>query len=176
MYLTSLLLFFCFSFISFWQSAETYSHNALVTYYQKAAKDEAIAEEFHALMAKYKGKDPLKLGYKAVSNAIMAKHAWSPYNKIKFLRTSAEVFEQAVALDNTDPEVRFLRYSIEYNIPRYLNMSHHLEDDKRVFMAAMLKHPRSGIPLESMKIMRDYLLRKDLVSGDERKRVENLNL
>ncbi|WP_207435019.1 hypothetical protein [Sabulibacter ruber] len=147
-----------------------------MNYYQTAAKDEAIAKKFISLMDKYQGNDPLKLGYKAVSHAIMAKHVWSPINKIKYLRQSAAVFEQAVALDKQDPEVRFLRFSIENYIPRYLNMSPNLEEDKKVFMAAILKHPRSGISSETVKIMRDFLLRKDLLTEQEQKQVAKLNL
>ncbi|WP_148041353.1 hypothetical protein [Rufibacter immobilis] len=176
MQLLAFLLSLCFLLVPLGQKTDPYAHSALLNYYQTAAKDEKVAEEFHGLMEKYRGKDPLKLGYKAVSNAIMAKHVWSPYTKLKFLRTSSEVFEQAVALDTQDPEVRFLRFTIENSIPRYLNMSGHLAEDKKVFMAAILRYPRSNMPVESIKIMRDYLLRKDLVTGEERHRVENLNL
>jgi hypothetical protein len=55
-------------------------------------------------------------------------------------------------------------------------MSSHLEEDKRVFMAAILKHPRSGISSETVKIMRDFLLRKDLLSEQEQQQMVKLNL
>jgi len=176
MKLTTYLLSILFFLTSFQQGQNPYAHQALLNYYQDAAKDEKIAERFHDLMGKYRGKDPVILGYKAVSNAIMAKHVWSPYSKIKHLKASSQVFEQAVAESPKNAEVRFLRYSIENYIPRYLNMSSNLEDDKKVFMAALLRHPKSGIPPESIKIMRDFLLRKDLVTGEERRQVENLRL
>ncbi|MGV3539517.1 MAG: hypothetical protein ACO1OQ_06870 [Rufibacter sp.] len=178
MYLTALLLFVClvFSPAAVAQGKDAYSHDALLNYYQKAAKDEDTAKRFLDLMGKYQGKDPLKLGYKAVSHAIMAKHVWSPYSKIKYLKQSAQIFDQAVAMDQNDPELRFLRFSIENYIPRYLNMSPNLEEDKKIFMAAIMRHPRSGIPVESLKIMKDFLLRKELVTGTEKQRVENLRL
>ncbi|RNI29287.1 hypothetical protein [Rufibacter latericius] len=170
------LLFICFSLAFLQQKADPYAHASLLNYYQTAAKDEEIAEKFITLMNKYQGKDPLKLGYKAVSHAIMAKHVWSPYAKLKYLRQSSQFFEQAVALDKQDAEVRFLRFSIENYIPRYLNMSSHLEDDKRVFMDAILRHPRSGISAETIKIMRDFLLRKDLLTEQEQQQVAKLEL
>lgn len=147
-----------------------------VNYYQTAAKDEEIAKKFVSLMDKYPGKDPLKMGYRAVSHAIMAKHVWSPYSKLKYLRQSSQFFEQAVALDKQDAEVRFLRFSIENYIPRYLNMSSHLEEDKRVFMDAILRHPRSGISAETVKIMRDFLMRKDLLTEQEQQQLAKLDL
>ncbi|MBA9076400.1 MULTISPECIES: hypothetical protein [Rufibacter] len=178
MRLFPLLLILClvFSPAAFAQGKDAYSHDELLNYYQKAAKDEDVAKRFLDLMGKYPGKDPLKLGYKAVSHAIMAKHVWSPYSKIKYLKQSAAIFDQAVALDQHDPELRFLRYSIENYIPRYLNMSPNLVDDKKIFMAAILRHPRSGMPVESVRIMKDFLLRKELVTGEEKQRVENLRL
>ncbi|MFC6999189.1 hypothetical protein [Rufibacter roseus] len=176
MYLNSFLLSIFLFIAPIGQAKDPYAHTALVNYYQTAAKDEDIAEEFHELMQKYKGKNPVTVGYKAVSNAIMAKHVWSPYSKIKYLRASASIFDEAVQLNPNNAEVRFLRFSIENYIPRYLNMSSNLEEDKKVFMAALLKHPKSGIPNESVKIMKDFLLRKDLVTGEERRQVENLKL
>ncbi|WP_181306810.1 hypothetical protein [Rufibacter sp. XAAS-G3-1] len=176
MQIIATLLSFCFFLLAFQQKSDPYSHTSLLNYYQTATKSEETAARFMALMDKYQGKDPLKLGYKAVSHALMAKHVWSPYAKLKYLRQSSEIFEEAVALDKLDPEVRFLRFSIEHYIPRYLNMSSHLEDDKRVFMAAILKHPRSGISAETVKIMRDFLLRKDLLSAQEQQQVANLSL
>ncbi|KAA3437534.1 hypothetical protein [Rufibacter hautae] len=176
MQVLSTLLFLLFVLVFQQQKPDPYAHASLLNYYQTAAKDEEIAQKFVNLMNKYQGKDPLKLGYKAVSHAIMAKHVWSPYAKIKYLRQSSQFFEDAVAIDNQDPEVRFLRFSIENSIPRYLNMSAHLEEDKRIFMSAILKHPRSGISTETVKIMRDYLLRKDLLTDQEEQQVAKLNL
>lgn len=176
MNLVALFVMFLVTFVSFGQKKDPYAHSTLVNYYQIAAKDEDEAEAFLELMDKYKGKDPVVTGYKAVSNAIMAKHAWSPYSKIKYLKNCSNIFEQAVKLNPQNPEVRFLRYSIEYNIPKYLNMSQNLEEDKKVFMAALLKHPNSGIPRESVKIMVSYLLRKDLVTAEERQQVEKLKI
>lgn len=169
-----ILILFLVSFVSMGQNKNSYAHTDLVDYYQVAAKDKGKAEDFLAHMGRYKGKDPVVTGYKAVSNAIMAKHVWSPYSKIKYLKNCAAIFEQAVVLSPTNPEVRFLRFSIENYIPRYLNMSSNLEEDKKVFMAALMKHPHSGIPEESVKIMADFLIRKDLVSGEERRKVEKM--
>ena len=177
MLLPALLLSFSLVFVPMAQETDAYRHSVLLNFYQKSAKNESLADDFHALMEKYKGKDPLKLGYKAVSNAVMAKHTWSPYAKLKYLRTSGQIFEQAVALDKQDPEVRFLRYSIEFFVPRYLNMSGHLQEDKKIFLSAMLRHPRSGMPVESLKIMKDFLLRHpEHLTGDEREQVSNLKL
>lgn len=176
MQIIATLISFCLFLVALQQKPDPYSHASLLNFYQTATKSEETAEKFMALMDKYQGKDPLKLGYKAVSHAIMAKHVWSPYAKLKYLRQSSVYFEEAVALDKLDPEVRFLRFSIENYIPRYLNMSSHLEEDKRVFMAAILKHPRSGISSETVKIMRDFLLRKDLLSEQEQQQMVKLNL
>lgn len=177
MHIASLLIFFGFLFIPWPQSNDPYRHANLLNYYKLGAKDEEKAKQFYELMEDYRGNDPLKLGYKAVSNAILAKYSWSPYSKIKHLRQSAKVFDQAVQLDKQDPEVRFLRYSIEYYIPKYLNMSAHLEEDKEIFLQAMLQYPQSGIPVESMRVMRDFLLKKEEhLTPAQRQQVASLKL
>ena len=126
---------------------------------EKSARDRETCERFVAHLEKYKGKDPVILGFKAAAQGIMAKHVWSPYYKIKHLRHSAQLFEQVISANPGVAEVHFLRYTVQFFIPRYLNLSDNIEEDKKVFIASLLAYPKSNLDAEAAQIMRRFLLK-----------------
>lgn len=157
-------------------NATNYKLSDLRVGYLAASKDEEAAKEFHAKMEKYTGSEPVVLGYKAASEAVMAKYAWNPYFKMKHLDTAMELFDQAVALDNDHPEIRFLRFVVEYHVPRYLNMSTHLQEDKAIVIESLMAHPKSGINTALARTMRDVLLEKERATEEEKKLLRSLKL
>ncbi|MBC5775022.1 hypothetical protein H8S95_13175 [Pontibacter sp. KCTC 32443] len=144
--------------------------------YLAASKDEEAAKDFYAKMEKYTGKDPVVLGYKAASEAVMAKYAWNPYFKMKHLNTAMDLFNEAVALDKDHPEIRFLRFVVEYHVPRYLNMSEHLEEDKAIIIESLVEHPKSGINTQLARTMRDVMLERDRSTEEEKKLLKSLKI
>lgn len=168
-------------FLLFIGSAEalnitSYKLSELRTEYLAASKDEDAAEQFYSKMVKYAGKEPVVLAYKAASEAVMAKYAWNPYFKMKHLNTSLEIFNEAVALDQDHPEIRFLRFVVEYHVPRYLNLSGHLEEDKDIVIESLVAHPKSGINASLARTMRDFLIAKDRCSEEEKKLLQSLKI
>lgn len=157
-------------------SVYTYKLSELRKSYAEATQNEEKGEEFHKFMSAYKDNDPVVLAYKAGSEAVMAKYVWSPYSKLQHLRASARIFNQAVTLDNDNPEIRFLRFTVEHSIPRYLNMSVNMAADKAVVIDNLKRHPKSGIDPAWARMMRDYLLEKDRCTDPEKAELRNLQI
>lgn len=155
---------------------KVYKVAELRTQYLQASKDEQAAEQFNKKMKAYEGKDAVVLAYKAASEAVMAKYVWNPYSKLKQIKTAAEIFDQAVALDEDHPEVRFLRFTVEHYVPRYLNLSQNIEEDKQVMFATLKEHPKSGISDELARTMRDFLLTKDHCTEQERQMLQRIRI
>jgi hypothetical protein len=171
-----LSLFFLFAGLLF-QSENTYKVHDLRHFLEKSAQDRATCERFVAHLDKYRGKDPVVLGFGAAAQGIMAKHAWSPYHKLKYLRTSALLFEQVLKAHPQMAEVHFLRYTVQFFIPRYLNMSDNLLEDKKVFVASMLAYPKSDLDAEAVQLMRLFLLKHpEHLTEQERKLISNLKV
>jgi hypothetical protein len=144
---------------------------------EKGAKDKEVCERFVAHLANYKGKDPVVLGFRAAAQGVMAKHAWSPYYKLKYLRQSAQLFEQVLKTHPDVAEVRFLRYTVQFFIPRYLNLSDNMDEDKKVFLASLLAYPNSNLDAEAVQIMRRFLLRHpEQLTEQELKLISNLKV
>ncbi|NDK55912.1 hypothetical protein [Pontibacter fetidus] len=157
-------------------NATTYKLSELRVEYLAASKNEDAAEDFYAKMEKYTGKDPVVIGYKAASEAVMAKYVWNPYFKMKHLNTALGLFEEAVALNRDNPEIRFLRFIVEYHIPDYLNMSQHMAEDKAIVIEGLVEHPKSGINKALAQTMRDVLLEKERCTPEEKQLLKSLKI
>lgn len=144
--------------------------------YLAASKAQNAAKDFYAKMEKYTGREPVVLGYRAASEAMMAKYAWNPYFKMKHLNTALGLFEEAIALSKENPEIRFLRFIVEDHVPRYLNMSKNLEEDKAIIIENLMEHPKSGINAALARTMRDFLLAKDRCTPEEKQQLQSLKL
>ena len=159
----------------FFQPEYTYKVTDLLKLYEKGAKDKATCEKLVMHLNNYNGHDPVVWGFKAGAEGMMAKHAWSPYAKIKHLRTSAEQFDEIIKKHPQIAEVRFLRYSLEFFIPRYLNMSEHLDEDKKIFLNSLFHYPKSDIDADIYQTIRSFLLRHpDQLTEQEKKQLHNL--
>ncbi|MDX5422534.1 MAG: hypothetical protein LPK14_09800 [Hymenobacteraceae bacterium] len=144
--------------------------------YVEASRSEEAGKTFYKKMSAYKGKDPVVLAYKGASEAVMAKYVWNPYSKMKHLKAGAGFFEEAVALDAAHPEIRFLRFTVEHYVPRYLNMSQNVEEDKKVIISSLQSHPKSGLSAELARTMRDFLLQKDHCTEEEKKTLRSIRI
>lgn len=155
---------------------EGYKLPVLREEYRSASLNGDVAERFNKKMLKYKGEDPLVLAYKAASEAVMAKYVWNPYSKLKQLKSAAAIFKDAVAHDKDNPEIRFLRFTVEHYVPRYLNLSPNIESDKKIVIEALKEHPQSGMPPELARTMLDFMLSKDHLTPAEKKALQQIEI
>jgi hypothetical protein len=151
-------------------SMSPYQPAALRRHYEQAAADKQAGEKFYKLLQDYAGQDALTLGYKAASEAIRARDA-SMLNKLTYVQQAAHTFEQAVTLDGNNAEIRFLRFSVESNLPSFLGLSKHVDEDKAFLLDAALQHPGSGMDAEAFQTVRGFLVGRKHVSDDEAQRL-----
>ena len=96
------------------------------------------------------------------------------FNKLTYVQNAAKTFEQAVGLDPQNPEIRFLRFSVESNLPAFLGLSKHVDEDKERLLSAALSHPGSGLDVEAFRTVRDFLVERGHVSDDEAQRLSKI--
>ena len=147
-----------------------YHPATLRRHYEQAAADKAAGEKFYQLLADYQDRDALVLGYKAASEAIRARDA-SMFNKLTYVQDAARTFDQAVGLAPENPEIRFLRFSVESNLPAFLGLSKHVDEDKELLLNAAFSHPKSGLDAEAFRTVRNFLLERGHVSDEQAQRL-----
>lgn len=72
---------------------------------------------------------PLELAYKGATTALMAKFTTGPFTKLKYVKNGLEILNNAVEKDSDNYEIRYLRFSVERNLPAILNSSENIEHD-----------------------------------------------
>ncbi|WP_305013938.1 hypothetical protein [Hymenobacter mellowenesis] len=154
-------------------SSSPYHPAILRRHYEQAAADKTAGEKFYKLLADYKDRDALVLGYKAAAEAIRARDA-SMFNKLTYVQDAARTFEQAVSLDPRNPEIRFLRFSVESNLPAFLGLSKHVDEDKELLLNAALNHPGTGLDAEAFRTVRGFLVGRGHVSDDDAQKLSKV--
>lgn len=168
-----LLVTFLLTLFSLVSEANPYSLVRLRQQYQQAAADKQAGEKFYQLMAAYSQRDAIVLGYKAAAEAIRARDA-AFLNKLTYVQEAARTFEQAVALAPDNAEVRFLRLSVESNLPAFLGLSPHVEQDRQFLLKTLLNHPQSGLDAEGFGLVRGYLVEGGHVSAADAQRLDSI--
>ena len=99
--------------------------------FYSAVNNQKAAERLYERLKAKNSADPTVMAYLGSVQAVRARHAFNPYNKIAYLKSGTKILEAAISKSPETLEIRFLRFSLEYYIPSFLGFSKHLETDKR---------------------------------------------
>lgn len=116
---------------------------------------------------------PTILAYKAGIDALKSKHAFWPFKKMSYLNDSMSLFEEAIAKDPENLEIRFMRFSILYYVPGILGYGNETEEDLDVVYQLLLERDYSALDYEIQNGMIEFLLMTDLLSKDEENKLKN---
>jgi hypothetical protein len=114
-----------------------------------AANDSKVADRFSARFKDLNEKTaaPVMLGFKAISEMIQAKHAFSPISKVSHFKKGKRLLELAISKDASNPELIFFRYTTQVNVPAMLNYSANVKADRQLlvnFLKADAKAPKDA--------------------------------
>ncbi|HET6244640.1 MAG: hypothetical protein H0V01_09060 [Bacteroidetes bacterium] len=136
--------------------------------YYLASKDSKEAEAFYEKLSSANEKNPLMLGYRGMSEFISAKYAYNPYSKMNFFKKGKEYLEKSIQLDPKNPELRWLRFSVQSNAPSFLNYNSNLEEDKLILIKVLLKQLKVDADLQ--KRIYDFLLQSPDFTSEEKEK------
>jgi hypothetical protein len=124
-------------------------------------KQAALCEKEHLLLSQ---------AYLAAAEMSMAKYKVNPYSKITIFNKGKVKLEEVISRDTTNIELRYIRYTIQDNVPSILGYDKQMPSDK----AYLLKH----LP-EIKKTDRDlfarvstYLILRSKLNDEEKKLLE----
>lgn len=130
--------------------------------YEKAVYSEQVANE---LLDKLNStNNNTLLGYKGTVTMMMAKHVFSPYKKLNYFKAGKEILEQAILKEPLNIELRFLRFSIQSNSPKFLDYHSNLFSDK----SFLLKEVKTINDTDLKQRITKFLLNNNEVSKAEK--------
>ena len=99
--------------------------------YQKAAISKKSWKQLSNLLSPVDTKSSaLLVCYKGVSKMMEAKYLVSPWSKLNSFRSGKRLIEEAFKRDSNNPEIRFLRYTVQTNLPSFLDYKDDIESDR----------------------------------------------
>lgn len=143
------LFLLTFLLLNAWSGAFIPSMEMIRAMYQKAAGDETACKELISLLEPFsEKKHALLSGYKGSATMMMANYVFNPVSKLSYFNKGKKILEKAIEGERENAELRFLRYTIQTNIPFFLGYKKDIKGDKR-FLLACLKNIDNS-PLKAM--------------------------
>ncbi len=127
--------------------------------YQRAVKKGALVDPMIDALKGLKSDEPLVLAIIGALETLRARDLWFPLEKLYWSKKSQDTLAKAIALDPVHIETRFLRYSIQLSLPGYLNLSQHLDEDKRVIVQQIDTEKSRSLGDETVHIIADFMLK-----------------
>jgi len=127
----SKLIFITTILISFFMKDEPKVETVRTLFYEASVNKSAAAKFQKALSVVDKNSSPVLLCYKGVAEMMQAKHVLSPFNKLAKFKNGKSMIEESISRDPDDLELRFLRFSIQSNLPAFLNYDSQIPGDKK---------------------------------------------
>ncbi|MGH2622769.1 MAG: hypothetical protein ACRDE7_03810 [Sphingobacterium sp.] len=118
-----------FLFASSELKSQSLDLNAVRSDFNKGVKDEILCEKYLKVLEE-QADNPTERGYAAAFHMFMAKHTSNPIKKMSFFKNGKNKLEKELASNPGNVELRFIRLSIQYHIPKYLGYHDDINSDK----------------------------------------------
>ncbi len=147
--------------------AQDYSLKIIRELFNEAVKNEASRDEFCELMEAQPEKEPILMAYKGSAKALEAKEGWNPLSRIGHLKDADRLFEKAIEKEPKNIEIRFLRFSVQYYIPKWLGLSDNLDEDKSVIVKNIQDYKKLNIDEGVLDWIQDFMIDSGYCSQSE---------
>ena len=165
-----LCLFFNFSFLV--ANAQLEQMRAL---FFNASNDQGIKNFYQSAGAITETSGLTLNAYKGTATAMYAGIASGVSEKIGFFNVGKDLLEKSVNGDWYNPEIRFLRFSVQSEVPFFLNYSSKLKEDADIIIYAIEKNSFDWkIPFWQNAIT--FMLNSDELSSDQTQKLKKCKL
>ena len=124
-----IILFLC-TFPKVTNASGDFDHIRKV-FHQAVFRSEAVPEYIGLIEAEKNNENPLFTAYLAASMALQARETWNPMSKISYVGKYRQLIKEAIENDMENLEIRFLRYAIEFNLPKLIRSESLMDEDKK---------------------------------------------
>lgn len=101
----------------------------------KAVESPRVTDSLYTKLIRKKSDNALLTAYIGTLEALKAKHAWNPYNKVKYVSLSQKTMAKAVKQEPNNLQIRFMRFSIQHFTPGFLGYSTEIREDRKAIIS-----------------------------------------
>lgn len=129
-------LLIVFLSINFSVNAIQFNVDRMRELFELVNADEKYYVELDQLTKETTHHQPIPFAYRGLYYFMRAKYLYWPNQKLAAFNTGKKIMEALVILNPNEPEIRLIRYSVQYNVPGILGYSSNLPADKKVLESA----------------------------------------
>lgn len=144
-------------------------------YYQSVESDKE-AEALYVVLKDKTEKEPFFLAYKGATESLLAKHAFNPINKVKWLKRADATLRKAINTRPQELEFRFLRFSYQHYVPAFLGYSKELEEDLSVMIQLIQTKKYGDAPVSLVKNALQFMKETGRGTPEQKKLLESLSI
>mgnify|MGYP001361208171 CR=1 FL=1 len=124
--------------------------------YYKAVESNEVIHELKNVVNNYKNDTCLIIGYTAATHMLQAKHSIDPITKYKWFVKGRNLFEETIQKNTQSIELRFLRYSIQKQLPSFLNYHSEIENDRDFILSNLVNIDDNDLEKKITSFLTNY--------------------
>jgi len=136
--------------------------------YEQASSDKAVNLKLNTILAYVKKDNSVLEGYRGAGIMIEANHVFNPLTKLSRFRKGKGIIERAILSDPNNIELRYIRLTIQTNIPKFLGYHDEIKTDK----GFIIKKMPMVKDLDLTNRMADYLSSSKICTVEEIKQLQ----
>jgi len=165
-----ILVIVCLSIVYCFQlTAHTPTHDLLMEIREQlpiAFENESVCETLYNKAVATSNKSPVLEGYFGALNVAMSRHAFL-FQKMSYFNKGTEILEKAIKNAPNEVELRFLRLTIQMNVPGFLGYSDNIDSDKRY----LIYNYQKALPFLRKRIV-DFVQDSEGFTASEKEQVK----
>jgi len=138
-------------------------------YSDAAVQEDSAKKMFRMLQRITETDDAVLLAYKGAVTMVQAKYTFNPITKFLCFKRGKNLVEKAISRDSADIEIRYLRFTLQSNLPGFLGYSSQLKTDKDFLV--------SRCPLITDAVLRgmviNFLLSSEYCNSEDVKKLQH---
>lgn len=142
--------------------------------YYQGVKSEKQAESLYESLQDLADKEVFYLAYKGATESLLAKHAFNPVNKMKWLKRADASLRKAIQIKPQELEFRFLRFSYQHYVPAFLGYSKEVDEDLAVMIQLIQARKYGDAPSSMIKNAIQFMKETGRGTPEQKKQLEAL--
>ncbi|MTI33496.1 hypothetical protein [Xanthovirga aplysinae] len=143
--------------------------------FYESKESKKAAKNFQTITKEYKmGVPPIFLAYKGMANFLMAKHANNPFKKLSYFRQGKIYLEESLQLDSLNPEIIFLRFTVQTSTPPFLGYSNQIQTDKTKLLKYLTASKTKFQDPDLFQRILDFLSQSNFCTTEEQNQLNQL--
>ncbi len=165
------LIIALFSYIIGVSTTQALTINDARNAYEQSIYKKTIGIKFLQEIENNSSVNNVLLGYKGAVKMIMAKHYFYPWQKLNSFNEGKNILENAIAKDENNIELIYLRFSIQSHSPKFLNYANNISIDKLFLLKSISAIKDKDLQLRII----NYLKSSSLLSQTEKNKLNSIS-